>query len=142
MRLDCALICDAATVRDGLLHILGGGVTRVARGEFPGPLGVAIALRVEISQQEADHDFAGLLRMLLRGEEIGRVGVGFSAAPDDRAKETGEALYVALALPTYLLPVPEPGEYVFEFSVDGDHLGSLLLFADHHLPNLGGTPRV
>lgn len=29
MRVDCALLCDAASVREGLLNILGGGITRV-----------------------------------------------------------------------------------------------------------------
>ena len=44
MRIDTALLCDAATERDGLLNVLGGGITVATRPEFPAPLGMTLAL--------------------------------------------------------------------------------------------------
>lgn len=38
-----AVLCDRATVRDGLLHILGAGVTIVYRDKVPAPLDVDVA---------------------------------------------------------------------------------------------------
>lgn len=52
MRLNCALLCDAATVRDGLLHILGGGIAKAARGGTPEPIGVALAIAVSATGAE------------------------------------------------------------------------------------------
>lgn len=52
MRLECAMVCDAVTVRDGLLHILGGGIGRVARLGFPAPLDNEVALRLTMTPDE------------------------------------------------------------------------------------------
>ncbi len=53
MKLDVALLCDAATVREGLLHVLGGGVTKLSRPDYPAPLGVQLAVRVTGEWSEA-----------------------------------------------------------------------------------------
>ncbi len=43
-----ALLCDFATVREELLHILGGGISMMARPELPAPLGVSLAFMLEL----------------------------------------------------------------------------------------------
>jgi hypothetical protein len=49
VELKAAIICDAASVREGLLHVLGGGITRVWRQDLPAALGVALAVIVDLS---------------------------------------------------------------------------------------------
>jgi hypothetical protein len=44
MKVPVAVLCDAVSVRDGLLHILGGGITKVGRPSVPTPFGVQLAL--------------------------------------------------------------------------------------------------
>ena len=48
MELKAAIICDAASVREGLLHVLGGGITRIWRQDLPAALGVALAVIVDL----------------------------------------------------------------------------------------------
>ena len=38
MRLETALLSDHASVRDGLLFVVAGGITRVWRSQLPAPL--------------------------------------------------------------------------------------------------------
>lgn len=52
MRIIAATLCDFAQVRDGLLSILSGGVSRIWRDEFPAPMGVMLALMFEVSADE------------------------------------------------------------------------------------------
>jgi len=49
VQLGCALHCDAVSVREGLLHILGGGVTKVMHPEYPAPLLTSFAVHLRLS---------------------------------------------------------------------------------------------
>jgi hypothetical protein len=52
VRLESALLCDFAEVRDSLLFVVAGGISRLWRSEFPGPMGVQLALIVAIEPAE------------------------------------------------------------------------------------------
>src|SRR5207302_949196 len=58
MQVVTALLCDYASVREGLLNILGGGVNRLWRAELPAPLNLSMALMVDLHPQEvgSSHD--------------------------------------------------------------------------------------
>lgn len=58
--IDSVIICDAATVREGLLHVLGGGVTRLWRPELPAVLAVQVAIFVAYTQPDfgVPHDIS------------------------------------------------------------------------------------
>lgn len=55
MRVD-AFLRDSATVREGLLHVLGGGITRLWRNRYPADLNVALAMMIAMSPTEANND--------------------------------------------------------------------------------------
>ena len=40
MTISTAILCDFAEVRDNLLFVVAGGVTRLFRAEWPGPMNV------------------------------------------------------------------------------------------------------
>ncbi len=52
MQIEAALLCDAATMREGLLHMLGGPISRIWRPQLPAPLGVALAVIVGMDDAE------------------------------------------------------------------------------------------
>ena len=52
MEVRSALLCDFATIREGLLHVLGGGLTRLWRPELPAPIGVALAVLIDLEPHE------------------------------------------------------------------------------------------
>lgn len=122
MRIDSALLCDAATAREGLLNILGGGITRAGRPKFPGPLGLTLALRIIVHPTEADQPHQ--LVVLLQGEdgqELARVDIGFEVA-DLGAFQPGDQISVPVAIPMPLeVQLPEPARYSFEVLIDGIH---------------------
>jgi hypothetical protein len=130
VRIDCALLCDAASVREGLLHVLGGGVTRANRAEFPGPLGMALAVRVMVHPTEMDRPHA--LEIRLQGEDgqlIAEVDVQFeSVDPGDLAPGEESSLPLALALPQQVA-LPQEGRYSFEMLIDGIHQATVPFMA-------------
>jgi hypothetical protein len=121
MRIDCALLCDSVTVREGLLHILGGGITRINRDSFPGPLGAALALRIMVHPTETDRTHE--LRVMLLAEDGGRIaeiGIQFGVN-DPTILEPTEEASLALPIQMHQVMVPRPGPYSFELLIDGIH---------------------
>ena len=53
MDIRVATLCDFAQVREGLLFVSSAGITRVYRESFPAPVGVMLALVLEMSPVEA-----------------------------------------------------------------------------------------
>jgi len=126
MRIDCALLCDAATVREGLLHILGGGITRANRPAYPAPLGMMLALRIMIHPTEVDRPHQ--LRIQLQDADGGQI------AAMDAQINVGDPAMIApgeeasLPLPLGLPPqvaLPDAGRYSFEILIDGTHQASV-----------------
>ena len=120
MRIDCALLCDAATVREGLLHILGGGVTRATREAFPAPFAMTLALRIMVHPTEGANAHA--LAVILQeedGERVVEVGLEFGLNPE--LVPAGEEVSIPLPIPLLDLPLPHAGSYSFELLIDGIH---------------------
>lgn len=141
MRIDTALLCDAATVREGLLNVLGGGITVVAHPAYPADLGVVLALRIMVHPTEMASSHR--LEILIQGEDgeqitkvDAEVGVGdpTGVPPGDE----GEML-IAWNFPGRP-KLPSPGRYSFEILIDGNHQTSIPLRAIEGatIPPLGG----
>jgi hypothetical protein len=58
MEITTAMLADFAQVREGLLFVSSGGVTRCYREELPAPLGVVLAVVLQLDRVEAErtHD--------------------------------------------------------------------------------------
>jgi hypothetical protein len=122
MRIDTALLCDAATVRGGLLNVLGGGITEAERPEFPAPLAMTLALRVQMHPTEMDRPHE--LEILLQDEDgkvATRAKIGIQAPPDI-AVPVGEQVTLAIPWNFPMQPaLPHEGRYSFEVLIDGVH---------------------
>jgi hypothetical protein len=127
MEVDTCLLCDAATVREGLLHILGGGITQAQRPEFPSPLGVALALRILVHPTELAHPH--LLEVILQDEDGERVTrFEINIAEIDADLPAGELAPLPVAWDFPGRPnLPHPGRYSFELLIDGVHQRSVPL---------------
>jgi hypothetical protein len=134
MRIDCALLCDAVTVREGLLHILGGGITRLSRPEYPAPLNVALAVRIMVHPTECDRDHNLEVRLMdADGSEVGRLEAGFAIREPGDARP-GEELAIAIPVSVQMLPLPKPGAFSFELLIDQMHHLSVPFLATQHDP--------
>jgi hypothetical protein len=54
MDVTTAMLADFAQVREGLLFVASGGVTRCYRDQLPAPLGVYLATVLELDRMEAE----------------------------------------------------------------------------------------
>lgn len=127
MRLTCALLCDAATVRDGLLHILGGGVSVIGRPAIPAPMGVTVALMVEQHRTELDreHDLQVLV-LSADGAELARADLKWRAElPPPGVVASGYPFPVVVPLQGVVLP--QAGTYSVEIVIDDVHQVTLPL---------------
>lgn len=90
MRLSCALLCDAATVREGLLNVLGGGVSKIVRPTMPAPLGLMLALIVDQHRTEMRREHRlDVLVLGQDGAELARANLVWrpDAPADDSSPE-------------------------------------------------------
>lgn len=121
-----ALLCDAATVRENLLHILGGGLGELWREAYPAPLGVDLALLLTLHPSETTNEHE--LRILIQdadGKQIAQVDATFSIGPQVMQIPPGQMVRAPLALQLRTIPIPAPGLYSFELLVDKQHRRSL-----------------
>lgn len=129
MRVDCALLCDSATVREDLLHILGGGITRLGRSTFPAPLNAALALRVMVHPTESSRRHQLEVRLIAEdGAPVATVEIEFELASAGTARP-GEELSASFAVPLHTVGLPSPGAYSFELLIDGVHQTSVPFIA-------------
>lgn len=121
MRVDCALLCDAATVREGLLHVLGGGITRVNRPAYPAPLDTMLAVRVMARPTELGKPHT--LELLLNdddGKMLAKVDLRFGVM-DPSLIPPGEEASIPMPLRFPGVMLPKAGTYVYELRIDGNH---------------------
>jgi hypothetical protein len=120
-----AILCDYAQVREGLLFVSSGGITRLLRQTVPAQLGALyLAVLIEVPPDALDlkHEVSARIRSVYGGQEI--VSVSAALNPPSRpgaSYEQGESAVIPLALP---LPghaeLPEYGPYDVTVSVDGE----------------------
>jgi hypothetical protein len=129
VKVGTALLCDFATVRDNLLYVVGGGVTRLWRDEYPAPMGVSLALVFEVHQMEVAHPHEIDVRVVGEdGAEIARVQGGFQTDLPPEV-HVGEELLVPVALDLRNAGLPARGAYSIEISVDATHQRTLQFWA-------------
>lgn len=120
MDVAAALLCDFAQVRDRVLFVVAGGVTRLWRQELPAPMGVFLALVIEQDPLEigAVHE----LRVVVLdqdGEQLAEVIGGFQVEAAD--VEPGDTVAVPAAVDLRMVSLPAHGPYDVRVFVDGHH---------------------
>jgi len=125
MRLECAMVCDAVTVRDGLLHILGGGIGRVPRVGFPAQLDNDVALRLTMTTDEVKAHHKIEIRVLTGTGALASTVTGefATAISDGRPVGTDVSLNIPVSLRQVVIPGPD--HYRIEIVVDGDALTTI-----------------
>jgi hypothetical protein len=141
MKIDTALLCDAATERDGLLNVLGGGITVATRPEFPAPLAMTLALRILVHPTEVNSEHK--IEMLLQDADGGLVtkvdvGLGAPDTPPDLPPGEEPALVLPWSFPGNPI-LPHAGRYSIEILIDGVHQRSVGFTAQTPPTDTGGN---
>lgn len=120
MRVAFATFADAATVREGLLHLLGGGVNIVGRSDFPAPAGVTLPLLLEASPDDLgeEHELTVDVRQPDGTlERFGRVRMGALTEVDvEHPDLPSQAIHI---IPFEIYAIREPGVYEVAVLLDG-----------------------
>lgn len=116
MEVTAALLCDYAQVREGLLFVSSGGITRTVVEQVPGPVRLSVALMLELEPSEVElvHE----VRVTLAHEGHDLMGVVHAFQPVVEGLEPGESLQLPLPLQLNF-PAPEVGPYDVRVSADG-----------------------
>jgi len=119
-RLDSLLLCDFAQVREGLLFVNSGGITRVFAEEFPAHLSLYIGAMMYVPPDQVDeiHEIVIAIKDADRTEKLaemrGAVKAGASGQFD------GEGLHLPFVVPLLGVQFKQSGQIDIQASVDGD----------------------
>src|SRR5262245_19619512 len=110
MEVTTALLCDFAQVREGLLFVASGGITRCYRAQLPAAFGVELALVIEMDQLESKRPHE--LQVVILGEDgsqYAELKAGFQVG--ETAAEPHEQVAVPLPIDLRPTPVDKYGPY-------------------------------
>lgn len=126
MHLTTALLCDFAQVREGLLFVASGGITRMWRPELPAPLGVMLAVVIELDQIEAQrpHEFA-VHCMAEDGQRVLSFEGGFQVSGPAPDMHSTENYQVPISVDLRFAGVDRYGAHDLKIYADGNHLRTL-----------------
>lgn len=122
-----AMLCDAATVREGLLHLLGAGITQLNREAYPAPMGVQLALLLHAKQEEMGKNHR--LTVVLWGDaKLAEMSVDFQVSPGQGGR-TAAVTSVPIVASLQAQNLPKEGTYSLEINIDGKVEKTLYLHA-------------
>lgn len=124
-RVSSAILCDFAQVREGLLIVASGAVTRLWVPELPRPMGIMLAAVIEVGYEEIVHELVVSVKEVAKADTVVRMAGGMQA--NARDLEPGENLYVPIAIDMRGVSVSSYGAHDVHVSVDGQ-AGQMITF--------------
>lgn len=117
------LLCDYANIREGMLNIVSGGITRIATSTgFPSVIDAHLAMSVYVHPDRVSDTHHG--RVVMRHpdtvEEIARIEFQFHG---DAQLNPGEGLNFHFALPLQGITVHRPGQIDIAVTVNETPVG-------------------
>ncbi len=118
MELSTAILCDFAQVRDRLLFVSSGAVTRLYRPELPLPLGLMLGLVVEVPIEETTEEHELVTRVITRGPlELAALTTTFRVDADDLFPH--EVQQVPMVVSLSAIKARTWGTHEVQLSIDG-----------------------
>jgi hypothetical protein len=120
------VLCDAATVREGLLNVLAAGITSLSRPEFPGPMSVSVAMIFTLDGETAEnieYPISVVIENTDTREEILAADVGLSLVRRADAKAAPQS--VPIVGDFSAVEIPAAGSYAVRVNHENRELGRL-----------------
>lgn len=119
-----AVLCEAATVRDGVLQILGAGVNRVHMPTYPAPLPTTLALRFELTLDEGRTQHSLLVQIVRASDaaDIGSVAGTIGPIAQDALTDPDLPVQAVTAVQLSKIEIDADGRYDAVISVDDQEL--------------------
>lgn len=124
MKLHMAALCDRATIREGLLHILGAGVTQCSL-ILPGPpdLDLALLIRAESWRELAGRHSLATTVTHENGTAAGSVEMSWEAPEIDPASQQDKPMpQLPIVVPIRSIALTEEGRHHVRIDIDGQEM--------------------
>lgn len=128
MKLQTAMLADAARVADNKLYVFGGQWDRVYTHAFPAThAGLTVVLVIEVSYGEALKDHHLRVTLMRDGESVGAEARGLINVGHAPGTTLGAPSYVPIALPFEQLQFNMPGRYEWVVTLNDEPVGTIPL---------------
>ena len=121
------ILCDFAQVRDGLLFVQSGGLTRLASASFPATFSCHVATLVWLPPLEAGaaHEMVMKVKSASTAALTATVKVALHETTPPAELQPGEGRLVPIVVPLHAVRFPDPGEYDLQVDVDDEFAGDI-----------------
>lgn len=128
--LKVAVLADAANVRDGLLSVIGGGISVIRYPSYPMPLNADVALLFELTEPaEGEQHEIKVDARRVTSEANDETDLLFSVEArlivGPLGPDAPRHRNAPLAIPLRQAGIPEPGEYRIEVAVNDHPVGNI-----------------
>jgi hypothetical protein len=125
-RVTTLILSDFAQVRDGLLFVSSGGVSRVVSSSFPARLRLFLATVVHVTadQVETTHRMNVKFKYPDAAATVGGVDVNIQIN-QPRGVFPGEGVNIPQAIDLSQIPFPHPGQVDVQVAIDDELAGDL-----------------
>ncbi|NND73955.1 MAG: hypothetical protein HKN44_03015 [Ilumatobacter sp.] len=126
-QLKSLILCDFAQVREGLLFVQSGGLTRLVAPSFPAKFTCHVAALVWLPPHEAGtaHQMVMKVKSATTALLIATINVAMHETPPPVGLQPGEGRLVPIVVPLTAVTFPEPAEYDLQVEVDDEFAGDL-----------------
>lgn len=126
-RLNSLILCDFAQVREGLLFVQSGGLTRLVASQFPAKFACRVACLVYLPPDEAGvgHEMVIKVKSAATAHLVATVKVELHATAVPKGLQPGEGRQMPIVVPLETVVFPGPGEYDLHAELDGEFAGDL-----------------
>lgn len=125
-----AILCDFAQVREGLLFVSSGGITRIAAPGIGAPVTFHVAGELEVSPIESGstHEVTFKVTPVDAAETVWEATLGISTSSSPDGLFPGESLHVPFALPIGPFGITAFGPHDLKVSVDNSETELLTFY--------------
>lgn len=129
VRLDALILCDFAQIRDGLLFVQSGGVTRLVSSKLPAAFGCHVAAMVYMPPNEAidAHHMVMKIKSADTATLVATINVELHEINRPDGLVLGEGRQVPVAVPLRKVVFPAAGRYDLQVDID-EHMAGDLAF--------------
>jgi len=126
-RLDALILCDFAQIREGLLFVQSGGLTRLVAQNFPTSFSCHVAAMVHVPPDEAvdAHTMVMKVKAADTATLVATVNVALHENPRQMGLAPGEGRQVPIVVPVHKIKFPGPGQYDLQVDIDDEFAGDL-----------------
>ena len=128
MKLQSAMLADAARVAENKLYVFGGQWDRVYTHSFPAThAGLTVVLVIEVSYSEALTDHHLRVSLMRDGEPAGAEARGLINVGHAPGTRLGASSYVPIALPFEHITFTVAGRYEWVVTLNDEPVGTIPL---------------